>query len=90
MIYQWDPDKALTNRQKHGIEFADAIGVFEDQQALTIEDFDSEGEQRFITLGLDFLGRLLVVAYTYRGQKIRIISARRATKREIKNYEKRI
>ncbi len=90
MIYQWDSEKALSNRQKHRIDFTDAIGVFGDPYALTIEDPDGEGEQRFITLGLDFLGHILVVVYTYRGDKIRLISARPATKKEIKNYEKRI
>ncbi len=89
MIYQWDSEKALSNRQKHRIDFADAIGVFEDPYALTIEDPDSEDE-RFITLGLDFLGRILAAVYTYRGEAIRLISARPATKKEIKAYEKRI
>jgi uncharacterized DUF497 family protein len=61
MIYRWDPDKALSNHVKHGIDFADAVGVFADPYALTKEDPDSEGEQRFIILGMDFLGRMLVV-----------------------------
>lgn len=88
MNYQWDPVKASANVKKHGVEFADAVGVFDDPGALTIEDPDSEGEQRFLTLGLDFLGRLLVVAYTYRGDAIRVISARKATRKEISIYEK--
>ena len=90
MIYQWDSDKEISNFQKHGIAFADAIGVFEDSYAITVEDPDSEGEQRFITIGVDFLGRPLVIAYAYRGEAIRLISARPATKKEIKNYERGI
>jgi uncharacterized DUF497 family protein len=90
MNYQWDPAKASANVKKHGIEFADAVGVFVDPSAATIEDSDSEGEQRFLSLGLDFLGRLIVVAYTYRGDNIRVISARKATRKETSVYEKRI
>jgi len=90
MNYQWHPAKATANVKKHGIEFADAVGVFEDPGAITIEDSDAEGEQRFLSIGLDFLGRLIVVAYTYRGDDIRVISARKATRKEISVYEKRI
>jgi len=88
--FQWDRAKAKANLKKHGIEFADAIGVFEDEDALTIEDQKATGEQRFITLGMDFLGRILVVVYTYRSDSIRIISARKATERERKHYARRI
>ena len=90
MNYQWYPAKATANVKKHGVEFADAVGVFGDPGAITIEDSDSEGEQRFLSIGLDFLGRLIVVAYTYRGDNIRVISARKATRKEISVYEKRI
>ena len=90
MDYQWDAGKAKTNVNKHGVAFADAVGVFDDPRALTIEDPDSEKEQRFLSLGMDCLGRILVVAYTYRGDDIRLISARKATQREINIYEKRI
>lgn len=89
MNYQWDPKKAASNLRKHGVEFADAIGIFEDDWALTIEEQHIEGEQRFVSIGLDFLGRLIVVVYTYRNDDIRIISARRATKRERKSYEQK-
>jgi uncharacterized DUF497 family protein len=65
------------------------VGVFEDEWALTIEDEVVEGEQRFATLGTDFLERVLVVVYTYRGGTIRLISARRATKRERRAYEQK-
>ena len=90
MNYQWDPAKAKANVNKHGVEFADAVGVFEDPDALTIEDPDSEGEQRFLSIGLDVLGRIIVVVYTYRDDDVRLISARKATKKEVKIYEERI
>ena len=66
------------------------MGVFDDPGAITIEDPDAEGEQRFLAIGLDVLGRLIVVAFTYRGDDLRLISARKATRREISTYEKRI
>lgn len=88
--YQWDPAKAKANLKKHGVEFADAVGVFADANAITIEDPDSEREQRFISIGVDVLGRTVVVVYTYRGEAIRLISARKATRREISIYEKGI
>jgi uncharacterized DUF497 family protein len=72
------------------VEFADAIAVFDDPEAVTIEDPDSEGEQRFLSIGLDIFGRITVVAYTYRGDDARLISARKATKKEERIYEKRI
>jgi len=86
MAYQWDKNKAATNFRKHGIDFADAVSVFSDDLAITTPDerFD---EERFITIGLDALGRLLVVVYTWRGQKIRLISARPATRQERRQYE---
>lgn len=90
MDYQWDPEKAKANFKKHRLEFADAVGVFEDPRAITIEDLDSEGEQRFLSIGVDFLGRIIVVAYPYRGDALRLISARKATKKEVSIYEKRI
>ena len=86
MNYEWDPNKAKSNYKKHGIRFADAVGVFEDENAITIED-DHMKEDRFITIGRDFLSRILVVVYTFRDIVIRIISARRATARERKMYE---
>jgi len=89
MDYQWDPDKAASNLGKHGIDFADAVGVFQDGWALTIKDEVVEGEQRFATLGTDFLERVLVVVYTYRSGTIRLISARRATRKERRAYEQK-
>ncbi len=90
MSYQWDPVKAKSNVKKHGLEFADSTGVFDDPEAITMEDSDSEGEKRFLSIGLDVLGRIIVVTYTYRGDDIRLISARKATKQEVRIYEKRI
>ena len=89
METQWDPEKAVSNLGKHGIDFADAVGVFEDEWALTIKDEVVEGEQRFATLGTDFLERVLVVVYTHRGGEIRLISARRATRKERRTYEQK-
>jgi uncharacterized protein len=84
--YEWDKDKARTNLRKHNIDFADAIGALEDDDALTLDDNDAD-EERFITIGKDALERILVVVYTWRGERIRIISARKATPRERKEYE---
>lgn len=86
MNYEWDPNKASSNYKKHGVKFADAVGVFEDENAITIPD-EHEREERFITIGRDFLNRILVVVYTFRRVVIRIISARKATVRERKIYE---
>jgi len=85
--YQWDPRKAVINLKKHGIDFADAVGVFEDETALWQEDTRDYGEERFVALGTDFLGRLLVVVFTFRNENVRIISARKATESERKTYE---
>lgn len=86
MTYQWDNDKATANLRKHGIDFADAVSVFSDDLAITIPDerFD---EERFITVGMDAFSRVLVVVYTWRGNEIRLISARKATRCERKQYE---
>ena len=88
MTFEWDPDKAHSNHEKHGISFADAVEVLSDPYAITIEDQTSE-EQRHITIGLDAIGRILVVVYTWRGDNIRIISARKTTARERVQYEER-
>jgi len=85
--YQWDAQKATRNLKKHKIDFADAVSVLEDDRGLTIKDQIIEDEQRFATAGIDLFGRVLVVVYTHRGDNIRIISARKATKTERKTYE---
>ena len=86
VAYRWDPSKAKTNRRKHRVHFADAVGVFEDPRAVTVDDPHPD-EERFVTLGLDVLGHLLVVCWTGRGDDIRIISARPATRHEQRQYE---
>jgi uncharacterized DUF497 family protein len=87
MEYEWDPDKAATNLQKHGVSFADAVAVFSDVFALTVAD-DFADEERFVTLGTDAFGRILVISYTWRGEHtIRMISARKATRPERTQYE---
>ena len=86
MSYEWDPNKARSNYKKHRVRFADAVGVFEDENAVTLRD-EHESEDRYITIGRDFLSRILVVVYTFRDIVIRIISARKATSRERKIYE---
>ncbi|MEM7126186.1 MAG: BrnT family toxin [Chloroflexota bacterium] len=86
MNYQWDPSKAESNRRKHGISFSDATSVFMDDMGITIED-DYPDEERFVTIGSDALGRILVVVYTYHDSDIRLISARKATRYERSQYE---
>ena len=83
---EWDPAKEQANFRKHGVRFSKALTALEDDYALTIED-DYPGERRFITLGRDETGQLLVVVYTYREDMVRIISARRATLAERAAYE---
>jgi len=85
--YEWDPAKARANFAKHGVHFADALSALEDDFALTIKDSTSEEEERWITLGTNSLGRLVVVVYTWREDNVRLISARRATVREKAQYE---
>ena len=87
--FEWDSDKAALNLKKHGVDFADAVGVLEDEMALTIEDEGLYEEQRFVTVGMDCLGRVLTVVYTHREEHIRLISARKATKKERNNYAAR-
>ncbi len=89
MEFEWDPAKAQENLRVHGIDFADAVGVF-DNPYLSWEDLDTEGEQRHLALGMDVLGRILVVVYTYRNGKIRLISARKATRKEEREYARRV
>ena len=86
MTYQWDKNKAAINLRKHGIDFADAVAVFSDDLAISTSDERFE-EDRFISIGLDALNRLLVVVYTWRGEEIRLISARFATRQERRQYE---
>ena len=88
MAFEWDRRKAEISLKKHAVDFADAVAVFSDDRAITLQD-NSVDEERFVTVGIDTLGRALVVAYTWRGERIRLISARRATRRERRQYEER-
>jgi uncharacterized DUF497 family protein len=84
---EWDSRKATVNLRKHGVDFADAGTVLHDEQSITITDKNSEDEDRFVTLGMDALGRILVVVYTWREDRPRLIPARKATPRERRQYE---
>ena len=86
--FEWNPAKAELNLKEHGISFDEATTVFRDTLSITISDPDhSDSEDRFIDIGMSHRMQLLVVSYTERKDKIRIISARRATRAERKNYE---
>lgn len=90
--FEWDENKNRTNQNKHGISFTEAQTVFYDDEALVIDDpAHSEGEERFIILGLSNKANLLVVCHCFRASEtvIRIISARKATKTESRYYGKR-
>jgi len=85
----WDIKKAAANIRNHGVEFPDAATVLYDPMGVTIED-TRHGEQRFVTVGSDLLGRILVVVYAYSGEEeIRLISARKATPKERRIYEQK-
>jgi hypothetical protein len=85
--FEWDARQAGANRRKHGIAFADVVLVFEDEQALSMkDDIGAVDEPHLLALGRDALGRLVVVAYRRRGERIRIVSARRATATERRQY----
>ena len=90
MGFEWDEaSKAGANFRKHGVRMPEAIPVFDDPYAITITDDESDSdEQRFVTLGIGAAGRLLVVVYTWRGENIRIISARLADTHEREEYER--
>jgi uncharacterized DUF497 family protein len=85
--FRYDPAKAAINLKKHKVALADGEGVFGDPLALTVEDPDAEGERRFVAIGLGSAGELLVVVYTEEDDECRIISARRPTRKERKQYE---
>ena len=88
-MFEWDESKANDNKLKHGISFADTFAVFDDPNAVTLEDF-RKNEQRYVTIGMDAFGRILVVVYTWRDENIRIIPARKAVRYEVKQYESEI
>ena len=86
----WDPRKASANLRKHGVRFSDAEGALYDPMALAREDRASEGERRFVAIGMDHLARLVVVVFSPRGESAQLISARRATRKERQQYAQRI
>ncbi len=88
--FEWDPGKAAANLRKHGLTFDEASTVFGDPLALLMSDPDhSEQEQRYLLLGVSNLNRLLVVAFAERPPRTRLVSARRATRRERRRYEEK-
>ena len=86
MEYEWDPKKADRNLRKHGVDFVDAVIVFDDDRAITLQD-DHPTEERYLTFGMDAQGRVLAISYALRGSTIRVISARKATSRERAQYD---
>ncbi len=88
--YEWNPDKAVANFKKHGVRFADAALSLEDPMGLSIPDPHAWHEPRFIFLGIDPSGRVLLTVYAFRGESIRIISARLASPAEHREYEGRL
>lgn len=88
MEFEWDNNKAITNLQKHGVSFAEAATVFGDPLSITFPDPDhSINESRFVTIGLSTSGKIIILSHTDRGDRIRIISARKTTRKEQKFYE---
>ena len=88
LFFEWDENKATINLKKHGISFEEAATVFRDSAALTIEDpMHSMEEERFVSIGYSYRYRLVVIVHAERGDDIRIISARHATRRERRTYE---
>ena len=87
--YEWDSDKAIDNLCRHGVSFADAMFAMDDAHRSTRHDPDSNGEPRYISMGRDPLGRVLVIVFTHREPKIRLISARKASAAERRLYTQR-
>jgi len=87
VVVEWDREKAAANRSKHGVDFADAATVLTDDFALTRRD-ETPDEERFVTVGMDAMGRVVTVIFAWRGETVRLISARRATASERRQYEK--
>jgi uncharacterized protein len=88
MEFEWNPEKAVINRRKHSISFQEATTVFDDSLSVTFPDPDhSIGESRYVIIGMSALGQLLVVSHTDRGNRTRIISARKASRQEKRFYE---
>ena len=90
MAVEFDPKKNSANLSKHGLALFDGDGVLNDPLAVTLEDASSRGERRWVTIGMNLFGQLCVVIHTQRLDDIRIISARKATTKERRDYEKGI
>jgi len=84
----FDPKKDAANLKKHGVSLSEGDGVLNDPLAITVEDESAEGEQRFVTIGMNVFGSLMIVVYTPRGDEARIISVRKADPKERRVYEK--
>jgi len=86
--FEWDPKKAARNLRKHGVSFEEAASVFNDEVATAYRDPDhSQYERRYLAIGTSVRGRLLIIAYAYRGERVRIINGREVTKQEREMYE---
>lgn len=89
MRFEWNKAKASANLLRHGVDLADAATSFDDERALTLPDPDAVGEERFVTVAMDAFGRILVTAWTFREDAIRLISARKASAGERHRYSSR-
>jgi uncharacterized protein len=89
MAFDWDAQKAQANFEKHGVRFSEAEPIFTDDCAIAIADDSEPGEQRFVAIGTGAKGNVLVVVYCNRGDNIRIISARLASRNERRQYEEK-
>lgn len=88
LTFEWDPQKAAENEQKHGVSFLEASETFDDDHSSTVPDPDhSIDEARYLIFGMSKQGKYLVVSYTERGDRVRLVSARQMTSRERKAYE---
>ena len=90
MSVEFDPKKDAANIKKHGVSLSEGDGVLNDPLALTVENDIAEGERRFVTIGMNTFGSMMVVVHTPRSGESRIISVRKADPRERRNYEKSI
>ena len=90
MTFEFDPKKDAANLKKHGVSLAEGDGVLNDPLALTVEDDSAEGEQRFVTIGMNLFASMMVVVHSPRSGSVRIISVRKADPKERRTYEKGI
>ena len=91
LIFKWDLKKAKNNLGKHGVSFQESSTAFKDTLSLTIDDpLHSNDEKRLVLIGMSYNNRILVIVHTERGDNIRIISARKATKKERRYYESNV